>query len=371
MVEKTQSIGSGSLYTLDGNLNIVPFIHDGDGCSYWRIKKPFEVMGLDLKADNKTLEEHLSTAKMVTFNRTPGFRIDKLIDLKVKYGFKICIDWDDYWVLPHDHLIYKSWNQQRMPELAAEMVKELADVITCTTDRLRNQLRKHTEKPIHVIPNAIPIGSGQWETPDRTYGGEAGTRFQGGKIIKDSGTRFGYVAGSSHLPDLKYLQPVLNHFPTLQLSLCGYNNPEERKGAKNVWDSMERIASFNYHNHNYRRVKTMGFDEYAHAYEHIDVAIAPLKNNAFNSFKSSLKAYEAGAKKCAFICTDTPPYRDDLPEDIVTFCGSNSDWVDAIKKHKDLGFVADQAARLHEWVCENRNLYKLAADRLELYNSFI
>lgn len=364
-------VEKSSLYDSDGNLKIVPFIHDGDGCSYWRIRKPFEAMGLDLMTDKKTLEEHLSTCKIVTFNRTPGFNIETLLKLKMKYGFKVVIDWDDFWRLPQDHLIYKNWNLQRMPELAEEMIKTLADHVTTTTERLAEKIRP-INKNVTVIPNAIPIGQGQWETKsDRSYGSVGKSRFQGGKIVTDAGTRFGYVAGSSHLPDLKHIGPVLNHFPTIKLSLCGYNNPDEKKGAKNVWDQMERIASFNYHNPNYLRVKTRSFDEYATSYDNIDVAIAPLNRNSFNAFKSSLKAYEAGAKRVALIASDTAPYTDDIPSSCATFCDKNADWVDAIKKHKDLSFVADQAAKLNEWVEANRDLNKIANDRLEFYNSLI
>jgi hypothetical protein len=364
-------VNKAGLYDTEGNLKFVPFIHDGDGCSYWRIRKPFEAMGLNLADQSKTLEEYLSKAKVVTFNRTPGFKIEDLIKLKVKYGFKVVIDWDDYWILPHDHLIYHSWNRNRMPELAESMIKELADHVTTTTERLAEKIRPINPN-VTVIPNAIPIGMGQWEVDqNRTYGGVGGSRFQGGKIINDKGTRFGYVAGSSHLPDIKIIQPVLNHFPKLMFSLAGYNNPDERKGSKNVWDQIERIASFSYHNPNYRRIKTMHFDEYAAAYDQVDVAIAPLKDNPFNKFKSSLKAYEAGAKKVAFICSHTAPYTDDIPESCVTFCEKNADWVDAFKKHQDIEFVKDKAAALHEWVCENRDLNKLAADRLEFFNSII
>jgi hypothetical protein len=361
-----------NLYDADGNLKIVPFIHSGDGCSYWRIRKPFEAMGLDLENDAKTLEQHLQTCKIVTFNRTPGFHVEELIKMKVKYGFKVIIDWDDWWILPHDHMIYNSWNRQNMPKIAHEMCSVLADHITTTTERLAGKLR--TVNPnVTVIPNAIPLQQGQWHQEEREYGKEKGTSiFKGGRIVNQGGgIRFGYVAGSSHLPDIKTLEPVLNHFPELNMTLCGYNNPGERQGVKNVWDSMERIASNRYHNPNYRRIKTMDFDNYAQSYDRIDVAIAPLKNNEFNGYKSSLKAYEAGAKRVAFICSDTAPYSDDIPRDCATFCGSNSQWVDAIKAHKDLGFVADQAAKLAVWVAENRDLNKIASKRLDFYNSLI
>lgn len=360
------------LYDIDNNLKFVPLINGNDGCSYWRIRKPFEEMGLNLADDKKTLEQHLSTAKVVTFNRTPGFKIETLLELKVKYGFKVVIDWDDWWILPHDHLIYKQWNQSGMPKLADEMVKTMADYVTVTTERLAEKIRP-LNKNVVVIPNAIPIGHGQWaNSDDKIAGGEHFNEMQkSGKVVDTHGTRFGYVAGSSHLPDLKHFSPVLNHFPTLKFSLCGYNNPQEKQGKKNVWDSMERIASFNYHNPNYRRVKTLDFDSYAKAYDYIDVAIAPLNGNDFNKYKSSLKAYEAGAKNVALICSDTPPYSDDIPEECATFCGNNSEWVEAIKKHKDLSFVADQAERLNEWVVENRSLEKVNQLRIEFFNSIV
>lgn len=363
--------GEISLYDHDGNLKIVPMINPADGCSFWRILKPFEAMGLHMEDDKKSLIQHLETCKAVTFNRAPGIKPQQFLELKAKYGFKIIIDWDDWFHLPHDHLIYNDWVRNRMPEIAEEFIKSCADYVTVTTDRLATKMRT-LGKEVVVFPNAIPLTDPQFVSdPNRTYGEGRRELTRSGKIVDTFGTRFGYVAGSSHLPDLKHVAPVFNHFPDLKFSLCGYDNPGERRGAKNVWDQMERICSFNYHNQNYRRVKTMGFNDYARCYDGIDVAIAPLKKNNFNQYKSSLKAYEAGAKRVALICSDNAPYSDDLPRDVVTFCESNADWVDAIKKHKDVNFAADQANKLHEWVVANRDIKKISAQRLEWLNSIL
>jgi hypothetical protein len=358
------------LYDSDGYLKVVPFIHPKDGCSYWRIRKPFEYMGVDLYNDSRTIEETLEHCKIVTFNRSPGINIKKFLEMKVRYGFKVVVDWDDCWDLPHDHLIYKGWIKEKMPELSKGIVTDVADYVTVTTERLAVWIRQFN-KNVTVIPNSIPFNDAQWIDQERVYGAGGRELTKSGRVVDNYGTRFGYVAGSSHLPDLKSIEYAIQHFPQIKLTLCGYDNPGEKIGQKNVWDSMERIASNNYTNPNYRRIKTRGFDDYALAYDNIDVAIAPLKTNVFNTYKSSLKAYEAGAKKVALICSLTAPYTDDIPDDCATFCANIAEWKDAIKKHKDLSFVEDQAAKLHEWVKANRSMEKISQDRIEFFNSIM
>jgi hypothetical protein len=106
-------------------------------------------------------------------------------------------------------------------------------------------------------------------------------------------------------------------------------------------------------------------------YDEIDVALVPLVPNSWSACKSSLKCYEAGVKKVAAIVQDCPPYNDDIPRDIVTFCNKNYEWVEAIKRHKDLSFAREQGEKLYEWVKENRNLKKVTELRKQIYQQIL
>lgn len=63
----------------------------------------------------------------------------------------------------------------------------------------------------------------------------------------------------------------------------------------------------------------------------LDLAIAPLETNMFNSCKSNLKVLEYGACGYPVICTDIEPYRGGLP--VTRVKNKFSDWVDAIRGH--------------------------------------
>ncbi|HEY0333299.1 MAG TPA: glycosyltransferase [Stenotrophomonas sp.] len=70
----------------------------------------------------------------------------------------------------------------------------------------------------------------------------------------------------------------------------------------------------------------------------LDLAIAPLEDNRFNSCKSNLRLLEYGACGFPVICSDVEPYRGDLP--VMRVKNRHRDWVGAIREH-----VADAEAR--------------------------
>ncbi|MEJ0081553.1 MAG: hypothetical protein WDM78_11560 [Puia sp.] len=91
------------------------------------------------------------------------------------------------------------------------------------------------------------------------------------------------------------------------------------------------------------------------SYNEIDVALAPLVDNEFNSCKSELKLIEAGVKKIPVIATNLPPFSD-VQAQGVTLCKSTRDWKLAIKKFRDdPEYVKEQGELVYQWVKANRN----------------
>jgi hypothetical protein len=330
-----------------------------DGCMFHRIYMPFQYLyqGWDLSEINKkSANKHLETAKLFTFNRFPNLNIpdSELFVLARQYGFKIVIDIDDWVYLPEGHLLKKNWDRMKVGDRLVQLLKR-ADAITTTTQRLADKF-KEINKKVYVIPNAVPFDN---DFPESK-------QFLPGVRVSDR-TRFGYVGGVTHLQDLKLISRVFDRMgPNWDFSLCGYNPI-----SANIWDSMERIASWNGHNPNYKRVLTKNLDEYMTSYDELDCVLVPLVKSDWSACKSSLKCYEAGAKKCAAIVSDCAPYTDDVPRSVVTYCTSNRDWWDAAKKHKDLSFCRDQGEKLYEWVKENRNIKKVAQLRREIYDEIV
>src|ERR1700722_6133747 len=332
-----------------------------DGCVLYRIYLPIAYLyeGWDMTEFNtKPLLKHLEETQLVSFNRTSPINDHTLLTHKNKYGWKLIVDLDDYFDLPHGHAIEKFWKMNKMDEKLKYHLS-IADAVTTRTPRLAERL-KGVNPNIFVIPNAVPFET----SPSITE------TFQYQYTQKDStNTRFGYVGGSTHLPDIKHIAPVFEKMNrNWHFTLCGYNNKTD---TLNTWDFMERIASFNHHNPNYTRMNTKPIGEFMKCYDEIDVALVPLVPNSWSACKSSLKCYEAGVKMVAAIVQDCAPYTDDVPKDVVTFCNKNYEWIDAIKKHKNLSYAKEQGEKLYEWVKENRNLKKVTQLRKEIYDQII
>jgi hypothetical protein len=348
------------------NYDYLPLYHPAniDGCTLHRTFLPFCFLYEQEELNSisrKTLIEALEECKLVSFNRQCPIEESFLLECQKKTGFKIVVDIDDWIELPHGHAIKKFWDAGKMGEKLKHFI-EIADAVTVTTPRLAGKVRAINPN-VFVIPNAVPFESRQLKEAEQFLN----------KKTESTVTRFGYIGGSTHLPDLKHIEPVFQKMGIhWNFSLCGFNNKAlEKSYEHNTWNFMERICSFNHHNPNYKRVLTKPVNEYMNLYDDIDAVLVPLEPNGWSACKSSLKCYEAGVKKTAAIVQGCAPYTDDVPRDVVTYCSKNIDWFNAIKKHKDLSFVRDQGEKLFSWVKENRNLETVTQLRKETYDQII
>lgn len=125
--------------------------------------------------------------------------------------------------------------------------------------------------------------------------------------------RVGWAGSSSHVSDLQLLLPILKtlagEVDWVFLGLC---LPEMRHYAAEIHpavpmaDYPRKLAELN-----------------------LDIALAPLENNAFNEAKSYLKALEYGILGYPVICTDITPYQGDLP--VTRVRNSEAAWITAIR----------------------------------------
>jgi glycosyltransferase involved in cell wall biosynthesis len=93
----------------------------------------------------------------------------------------------------------------------------------------------------------------------------------------------------------------------------------------------------------------------------LDIAIAPLEDNAFNSCKSNLRLLEYGAMGWPVVCSNVFPYRADDPP--VMRCPNETQaWVDALRTlMADRELRLRMGAQLHEWVMDKFLLSNLVA----------
>jgi glycosyltransferase involved in cell wall biosynthesis len=321
---------------------VLPFFKVSSGCDYHRIVLPLMYAGYDFSKIKKFTKEELLQFKVLYFNRIPMEATLQTITNMQKLGFKVVMDLDDYWVLGEDHYLHKHWKHNKVTENIIEFMK-IADRVTCTTQRLADKIKQYNTNVV-VIPNALPIDIDQFKS-DKS---------------DSKHTRFGFVGGPSHAHDLRLIAPVFQHYNHLNFSMAGYNHKHKESCR------MRDICSNNGKNPNYNSIASTPLGTYMYAYDSLDCCIAPLTGKEFNKYKSNLKILEAGAKKCAIICSPVECYTDTVPDSVVTYCKSVKDWKEAIKKHQDLEYTKERGENLYNWVKENYNLGTINQQRINL-----
>ncbi|GEM_PF-2091306 len=184
-----------------------------------------------------------------------------------------------------------------------------------STEPLRDYFGRYAEDVI-VVPNYL----------DARWRGLGGTRRRGGKA------RVGWVGALQHAGDLRVLVDVV------------------RSTAKEVdWVFMgmcpEEIRPYIKEFHG--PVPYLRYPEYLSSLR-LDVAVAPLEINRFNTAKSNLRILEYGACGYPVICTDIAPYRGGP---VFRIGNQSQAWVEAIRERAhDLDAAAAEGDRLRAWV---------------------
>jgi len=94
----------------------------------------------------------------------------------------------------------------------------------------------------------------------------------------------------------------------------------------------------------------------------LDIAVAPLEDNFFNSCKSNLRLLEYGAMSWPVVCSDVFPYQTNNPP-VIRVKDSVADWLDALNK-----LIDDESERsrlgqaLNKWVVNNYTLSNWAPE---------
>lgn len=327
----------------------LPIYVSNSGCDYHRIRLPFMAATGLYDGDfykGFTIDrilEYMEQSDVIVFNRTFYWGIEKLQELKRK-GVKVVMDLDDHWELPWQHPLYRQYKEKTGPEIIT-CLKE-ADVVTVTTERLATKARLFNSN-VHVIPNALPFGVGQFtERPAR----------------QDDTFNVIYAGQSSHLEDVRTLiNPFkrIKQLPGLGFQLAGWTDQP-------VWNAMEKVFS---RMPNYQRIEQRALIDYMSVYDKADCMIVPLTDNSFNWHKSNLKLLEAAAKKLPVVCSHVPPYSD-CSEAPVLWVKKQSDW------YENLRFLSEnrnEAARLgikmYEWAVNKYNLSDWNALRFQIINT--
>lgn len=299
------------------------------GCWWIRLKTPLEQMARKhvIALTDGDTEYPLDAFQIVVLNNVVaeveairGDKVNKkttvpemVEDIK-RRGIKIIYDLDD---LQNIHPLMGAVGKFVDDNLPAYfyLLKE-ADLITCTTEKLKKSLQEFTDKPIVVLPNCInPL-----EYPKRKHHNKI---------------KIGYVGSYSHIPDFDITKEAISNL-------------------KRKHDIYFEILGFKYHPFKSRNAVPM--EEYHKTVAEMgnDIGICPLLDNKFNHNKSPLKALEYAAMGTVFLASNRLPYKGELKREWL--CDDN-EWEEKLER-----LIIDEDYRekvrkeQYEWVMLERNI---------------
>ena len=328
---------------------------------------------------NLVTDEELKDFQIVSFLRLVDyqFRTQDIIYRCKKAGCKVVIDIDDYWKLHPTHELFKAYEENKIAEQTVAGL-ELADYVTCTTEHFADRIRQHNPNVL-VLPNSIDTTEPQFEN----------------KPVNADRLRLGWIGGIYHHKDIRLMyegfkevfKDVKNDKFQMSLGGCGANQVYQfleviyTDAYKNIKSDFYRGYLKEYREQDndlanaqpYKRLWGKSVFQYASLYNEIDVALVPLVEHNFNSFKSQIKIIEAGFFKKAVIVSNVMPYTIDCNR-------SNSILVSPDKRNRGWGVamkslivnpnrVQDLGEAMYETVKDKYNMDNVNVSRDQLYKS--
>ena len=322
------------------------------GCGYHRLMLPVSFMPKEYGRITDTVTENdfeINKFDIVFINRV--WEKDNLFELRKKYGFKLVVDVDDYWVLNADHLMFDMFHRTGYASKLIQHMRD-ADLVTCTHERLAEAIAVHN-KNILIVPNAIPYGEGQ---------------FNGERVATDNVKIF-WAGGITHDQDLKMLEaPMKKLNGNVQMVLGGYADSNETE--RHYWGRMAEYFTDN-KRLPYTLFRGREVFEYYDLFKYADIMLVPLVKNNFNKYKSNIKILEAAGKAVPVVVSAVNPYLG-FPDDVVNYVKDRADWSKHIDRLvNDADFRNEQGAALHQYCKKHYNFHEINARRQAAFERLI
>ncbi len=311
-------------------MKILAYTEPGNGCHWIRVRTPlkeFVKHGHSVVQADGIKKIPFEGWDIVIFNNLVGqidrmngnqkvgeYDIVEVIKEFQKAGAKVVYDTDDGQDAIPPHIVNKFEFNKVLPSFY-KFVK-YADLITVTTPELKAHVRKHTKKPIVVLPNSIDPS----EFPAKG---------------KEDKIKIGYSGSISHTYDIEIAYPAIKalkkkysvYFEILgfQHDFCKYKKPVK------VYKYYEALASLN-----------------------ADIMICPLEDTEFNRCKSPLKFLESSMTGAAVLASNVYPYKREMKKDWLV---NDDEWYARLEelilnKEKREQMAKEQ----REWILKNRDI---------------
>lgn len=326
-------------------MRIIAFANANSGPSYHRVIAPLMLMkDVDVYITNDLkVEDFEKGCALFIYNRIlPDHALPIVNELKHRYGFKVCVDLDDYWELDEHHVLYQHYQDIEFAKKQIQQIKD-ADVVLVTHERLAEEVAVYN-KNVHVCPNAIPK-QGQFDIEREPH----------------YLTRLFWQGSDTHREDIALLRTPIDKLAPIagkiKMIMAGYAEDNAE------WHQMVHHYTADL-KHQYKLIPAEKVTNYYSAYAQADICLVPLRNSQFNRHKSNLKILEAANLGLPVIVSEVHPYLD-MP---VLYCRHSGDWIKHItrlvgsrKRQKEAG------QQLAEYVAEHYNFDKINNMRKQIF----
>lgn len=283
-----------------------------DGVGYHRLELPYAYLDMPNKRHRlgQLHQPDLEWADVLVISRVIDGNAWDTHQLCKQFGVKLVVDVDDLWILPRNHILHGYYQKTKYGEKQEQFLC-IADQVWTTNTRLADEIKPFNTN-VHIIPNALPYGDGQFNDSKN----------------KSDRIRFFYAGGHTHKHDIALLSEVNRSMrkdklfkEKGQFVLAGGFENKQDVYVDKIWEDMEKIYSGHaVKSATYKRLYGRDSYSYMDLYKDADVGLIPLEDNRFTMCKSNLKILECAAKKIPAIVSDVATYTDNFPPVLFASC---------------------------------------------------
>jgi hypothetical protein len=333
-------------------MNIFLLTETESGCYKWRGAVPAKYLtrrGHTVQIFSGNPSAHEAPDVMMFF-RAHFVEAIKLVQFCKKGGIRVVFDTDDALdLVPRENVNYASL-QPRLP--VYDFMLRAADVVTTTTETLAAYLRRWNRNVV-VLPNSVDPEEWEQQPPHQ-------------------GVRVGWTGSATHFEDLAIALDVVRElqrkhgFTFVLQGICNHPTLEEFsqilsvQWSKAQWATplgkairrfLDKLAEIRYEFY-----PNVPVTEHARKVCELtlDIGIAPLSDDRFNTYKSCIKYYEYAMSGAVTIASHVLPYTTEVP---ITAKNRRDSWKEKI----EYAITTDRAPLLQaqrDWVMTHRNMEK-------------
>jgi glycosyltransferase involved in cell wall biosynthesis len=283
-----------------GHKRIFYLVADYGGCAWYRCHVPgVELLkkGHDVILDHDLSLPAVSKLDIIMFQRQYSPSAIQLMKYAKSLGKKTVYELDDdIWNIDMTNPGYPFWSQKNNVNAVQELMR-MADIVTTTTPRLANYMRRFN-KNVYAIPNMLPEEHWHITRVKRSKG----------KLV------IGWAGSRHHWVDLNILegtiQQLLDEYPNIEFHIAGADELP--------FKSHERIMI----------LPTVKIEAYPVIMSGFDIGLAPVTDTHFNRCKSDLKFIEYGMAGVPAVVSKVESYTDSVINGENGFLAKNTkDWL--------------------------------------------